>query len=283
VDLLAGVLFDAALSGTTDVSDQALSDIEATVAAAADLGALGRMLAVVLTMWRHDRILGTARSATLGVVIVASVRRVLWLAEGVHGRSAAADPGRIGALAACRDALRYTRSVLDLDLAAALEVAARISADEEAPPDLRGAAFGLRWALQSAQHPTDDLDPVRAVRGAFQPQSAGDWLAGLFALAREEVLHTAAVIGLLDELLSGMASDDFLIAVPALRQAFEFFPPREREIVASRLLERRGLVGTGRGLLRGVADPQVVAAGMLLDDRVDTVLRRAGLMGGAHD
>jgi hypothetical protein len=280
VDLLAGVLFDAALSGTADVSEQALSAIEATVAAAADLGALGRMLAVVLTMWRHDRVLGSAHSETLGVVIVASVRRVLWLAEGVHGQSAAADLGRIGALAACRDALRYTRPALDLDLTAALEVAARLSADSEAPPDLRGAAFGLRWALQPA---TGELDPVRAVRGAFQPQSAGDWLAGLFALAREEVLHTAEVIGLLDELLSGMATDDFLIAVPALRQAFEFFPPREREIIASRLLERRGLTGTGRGLLRGVADPQLVAAGMLLDDRVDTVLRRAGLMGGARD
>jgi hypothetical protein len=306
VDLLAGVLFDAALSGTNEVSEQALSDIEATVAAAADLGALGRMLAVVLTMWRHDRILGTAHSATLGTVIVASVRRVLWLAEGVHGQSAAADLGRIGALAACRDALRYTRPALDLDLADALEVAARVSADSEAPPDLRGAAFGLRWALQQPDPPAfgeasdslrpreptgaelgpgppgpagGELDPVRAVRGAFQPQTAGDWLAGLFALAREEVLHTPAVIGLLDELLSGLAADDFLIAVPALRQAFEFFPPREREIIAGRLLERRGLGGTGRDLLRGVAEPELVAAGMLLDDRVDTVLRRAGLMG----
>jgi hypothetical protein len=129
----------------------------------------------------------------------------------------------------------------------------------------------------------DPLDPVRAVRGAFQPSSAGDWLAGLFALAREEVLHTAAVIGLLDELLSGMAADDFLIAVPALRQAFEFFPPREREIIAGRLLERRGLGGTGRSLLRGVKDPELVAAGMLLDDRVDAVLRREGLTGGTHD
>ncbi len=283
VDLLAGVLFDAALSGTTDVSEQALAGIEATVAGAADLGALGRMLAVVLTMWRHDRILGTAHNATLGVVIVASVRRILWLAEGVQGRSAAADKGRIGALAACRDALRYSRPALDLDLAAALEVAARLSADGEAPPDLRGAAFGLRWALQPADATTDQLDPVRAVRGAFQPSSAGDWLAGLFALAREEVLHTAVVIGLLDELLSGMGADDFLIAVPALRQAFEFFPPREREIIADRLLERRGLSGTGRGLLRGVVEPELVAAGMLLDDRVDAVLRRAGLMGGARD
>ncbi|GAA3909630.1 DUF5682 family protein [Actinoplanes auranticolor] len=327
VDLLAGVLFDAALSGTADVSEQTLTAIETTVAAAADLGALGRMLAVVLTMWRHDRILGTAHSATLAVVIVAAVRRILWLAEGVQGRSAAADLGRIGALAACRDALRYGRPQLSLDLTAALEVAARLAADGDAPPDLRGAAFGLRWALQppppagdppesasaplefegdapesvgasleSAGAPLDSVsaaaavreaesglgrpDPMRAVRGAFHPESAGDWLAGLFALAREEVLHTPAVIGLLDELLSGMAADDFLVAVPGLRQAFEFFPPREREIIAGRLLERRGLGGTGRGLLRGVTDPELVAAGMLLDDRVDAVLRREGLTGG---
>ncbi|WP_433724435.1 DUF5682 family protein [Actinoplanes sp. CA-051413] len=307
VDLLAAVLFDAALSGTADVSEQALAAIESTVAAAADLGSLGRMLAVVLTMWRHDRILGTAQSATLAVVIVASVRRILWLAEGVHGRSAAADLGRIGALAACRDALRYARPKLDLDLTAALEVAARVAADAEAPPDLRGASFGLRWALQPApadaagDEPVDvplgpalqearepeplarGLDPERAVRGAFHPESAGDWLAGLFALAREEVLHTPAVIGLLDELLSAMAAEEFLVAVPGLRQAFEFFPPREREIIAGRLLERRGLAGTGRSLLRGVTDPELVAAGMLLDDRVDAVLRREGLTGGAHD
>jgi len=339
VDLLAGVLFDAALSGTTNVSEQALAGIEATVATAADLGALGRMLAVVLTMWRHDRILGSAHSTTLGVVIVASVRRTLWLAEGVHGQSAPADLGRIGALAACRDALRYARQKLGLDVQTALEVAARISADSDAPPDLRGAAFGLRWALrppdiagdQATESPSPvpgapspgpgvagpdpvpvvfpsglavgpgvagldpvpgafppgvagaGLDPLRAVRGAFLPESAGDWLAGLFALAREEVLHTTAMIGLLDELLSGMAADDFLIAVPALRQAFEFFPPREREIIAGRLLERRGLSGTGRGLLRGVTNPELVAAGMLLDDRVDAVLRREGLMGGARD
>lgn len=165
---------------------------------------------------------------------------------------------------------------------------ARLAADHEAPPDLRGAAFGLRWALRPPepvgdQAPGAGPDPLRAVRGAFLPGSAGDWLAGLFALAREEVLHAPAVIALLDELLSGMAADDFLVAVPALRQAFAFFPPREREIIADRLLARRGLGGSGRGLLRGAADPELVAAGMLLDDRVDAMLRREGLMGGTHD
>lgn len=118
---------------------------------------------------------------------------------------------------------------------------------------------------------------MRAVRGAFVPRSAGDWLAGLFALAREEVLSHPEVVGLLDELLSGLGGDDFLVALPALRQAFAYFPPRERERIAARVLARRGLGGTGRGLLRGEFDPAVVAAGMALDDLVDAVLRREGL------
>jgi hypothetical protein len=110
------------------------------------------------------------------------------------------------------------------------------------------------------------------------PRSAGDWLAGLFALAREEVLHAEGVVGLLDELLSAMSADDFLVALPALRQAFEFFPPRERETIAGRLLARRGLGGTGRSLLRGVTEPEVVAAGMRLDEQVEALLLREGLL-----
>ncbi|MFI1990661.1 DUF5682 family protein [Actinoplanes sp. NPDC020271] len=274
VDTLAGVLFDAALADVRDVSDQALADIDATVGTAPELGALGRMLAVVVTMWRHDRIFGTARSAMLGRVILGGVRRILWLAEGMRGDAAPADLGRITAIAACRDALRHSGAALGLDVPGALEVAARIAADTAAPPDVRGAAFGLRWALAADAVP----DPARVVRGAFVPRTAGDWLAGLFALAREEVLHTEEIIGLLDELLSTMSIDDFLVALPALRQAFEFFPPRERETIAERLLARRGLAGNGRSLLRGVPDPAAVASGMHLDERVDTLLRREGLL-----
>ncbi|GAA2567489.1 DUF5682 family protein [Winogradskya consettensis] len=314
VDALAAVLFDAALAGITDVSDQALADIDATVAAAADLGALGRMLAVVLTMWRHDRIFGTARTATSGRVIVAAVRRILWLAEGVRGGPAPADLPRIAALAACRDGLRHAGGALGLSVSDALEVAGRVAADSGAPPDLRGAAFGLQWALadltpssgtDAAGSGTDavgsgngaggsgngvgglgadvrgsGVDALRVVRGAFVPQSAGDWLAGLFALAREEVLHAEGVVGLLDELLSAMSAEDFLVALPGLRQAFEFFPPRERETIAGRLLARRGLGGTGRSLLRGVTEPEVVAAGMRLDEQVEALLLREGLVGG---
>jgi hypothetical protein len=127
-----------------------------------------------------------------------------------------------------------------------------------------------------------EVDPLRAVRGAFVAATAGDWLAGLFALAREEVLHHDAVVALLDELLSGMGVEDFLVALPALRQAFEFFPPREREVIAGRLLARRGLGGSARSLTRSTVAPGVVAAGMRLDERVEDLLHGAGLIGRAQ-
>ncbi|NMO55364.1 hypothetical protein HH310_29800 [Actinoplanes sp. TBRC 11911] len=274
IDTLSRVLFDAALAGIHQVSEQALSDVDATVAMAPELGTLGRALAVVVTMWRHDHIFGTARNATLGRVIGAAVRRILWLAEGVRGGAVPADLGRIAAIAACRDALRHAGTALGLDVTDALEVTERITSDTTAPPDIRGAAFGLRWALSSRRA----LDPVRVTRGAFMVRTLGDWLAGLFALAREEVLHAEEIIGLLDEMLSAMPVEDFLVALPALRQAFAFFPPREREAIAERLLRRRGILGTGRSLLRAVTDPAVVAAGMHLDEQVDTLLQREGLL-----
>ncbi|WP_344285284.1 DUF5682 family protein, partial [Actinomadura napierensis] len=144
-----------------------------------------------------------------------------------------------------------------------------------APPDLRGAALGPGRAAY------DTADPARAVRGAAGPQVFGDWLAGLFALARQEVLdHGGSVLAVLDELVGALTDEDFLIALPALRQAFEYFPPREREAIAGQLLARRGVHGSGRALLRPSGDPLAVAEARALEERVDRALETAGLTAG---
>ncbi|MEV4568562.1 DUF5682 family protein [Nonomuraea sp. NPDC049419] len=265
---LTDVLFDAALCGIGELAGRVLNDLERAIGAAADLGALGRTLAVALGMWRHDDLF----AITSGTVVRAAALRVLWLAEGVRGGSVPADPRRIGAMAAVRDALRHAGPQLGLDVDAALGVADRVAARQDAPPDLRGASLGLTWSLRGTA-----ADPVRAVRGAFVPKSAGDWLAGLFALAREEVLHTGGMLELLDELVEAMTEQDFLVALPALRQAFSYFPPRERHLIATRLVELRSGM-SARDLLRLDAPPELVAAGMALDERVDTALRGEGLL-----
>jgi hypothetical protein len=270
VDGLAAVLFDAALCGTTDLADGVVAALTARVGQASDLAALGRVLATVVGLWRYDGLFGTAGSRVLGAVIGAAVTRVLWLVEGLHG-AGPADHERLRAVVVTRDAVLHAEPVLEHGRAAAVAVLDRVAADAQAPPDLRGAAFGFGWSLGAGG------DVERAVRGMSGPRTMGDWLAGLFAVAREEVLSADAVVALLDELVHALSEEDFLVALPALRQAFAYFPPAEREAIAKRLLVLRGVGGSAAALLRVDVDPRVVAAGMALEAKVDAVLAREGL------
>jgi hypothetical protein len=275
---IADALFDAALCGVTDHGSDVPDRLERGIAVAGDLAVLGRVLAVTLALWRHDRLLGTAGSAALGVVVAAAARRILWLAEGWHAPGAPADRERIAAVVAVRDAVLHAAG-LGVDRTAAVEISGRIAADRAAPPDLRGAFYGLGRSLLDEDDPAGLFpEPSEAVRGAFTGGAAGDWLAGLFGVAREYVLAPGGILGLLDDLVGGLGTDDFLIALPALRQAFEYFPPRERETIAEELLARRGLGGSGRDLLRMSVAPQTVAAGLALDEAVEERLARAGLI-----
>ncbi|MER6585371.1 DUF5682 family protein [Micromonospora chalcea] len=275
VDALATTLFDTALAGLTEHSTRTLTAITRATGTVTDLRALGRALAVALALWRHDRLLGSAGTAPLGALITAAVRRALWLVEGVRATAAPADPGRLAALVAVRDAIRHAGPALGLDRDGALAVAGRVAADAAAPPDLRGAALGLAWSLG------DVPDAARAVRAVAAPDTLGDWLSGLFALAREEVVAgDAALLTVVDELLAGMGAHDFLVALPALRQAFGWFPPRERAEVARHVQALHGGDAPPGDLLRLDADPLLVAAARAVEERVDAVLAREGLWEG---
>ncbi|MEV0897869.1 DUF5682 family protein [Actinoplanes sp. NPDC049802] len=270
---LADTVFDAALCGVTELGEDVPERLRQGVAAGGDLTVLGRVLAVTLALWRHDRLLGTAGSEALAVVVAAATRRILWLAEGWHAAGSPADPGRIAAVAAVRDAVLHAATV-GVDRTETVAVAARVAADRAAPPDLRGAFYGLGHVLAESFLE----DPAQAVRGAFAAGTAGDWLAGLFGVAREPVLAPSGILGLLDELVTGFGAQDFLVALPALRQAFAYFPPRERETIGERLLAHRGIDGYARDLLRTTVPAETVAAGLALDETVERRLARAGLI-----
>ncbi|MFE2617915.1 DUF5682 family protein [Micromonospora chalcea] len=275
VNALATTLFDTALAGLPEHSTRTLTAIARATGSVTDLRALGRALAVALALWRHDHLLGSAGTAPLGALITAAVRRALWLVEGVRAAAAPADPGRLVALVAVRDAIRHAGPALGLDRDGALAVAGRVAADAAAPPDLRGAALGLAWSFG------DVPDASRAVRAVAAPDTLGDWLSGLFALAREEVVAgDAALLTVVDELLAGMGAHDFLVALPALRQAFGWFPPRERAAVARHVQALHGGDAPPGDLLRLDADPLLVAAARAVEERVDAVLIREGLWEG---
>ncbi|EHR61117.1 DUF5682 family protein [Saccharomonospora cyanea] len=268
LDIVATTLFDTVLCGLADLGAELGGTLAHAVTDARELGPLGEALAGAVGLYRHDRLLGAVGSPLLGEVVAAAAPRVLWLAESLRAGPAPAEPARLRAIAAVRDAVTHTPEVAGVQRDVAAEVGARI-AEGTAPPDLRGAGLGLCWVLGAG------VDAAAAV--PRDPGTVGDWLAGLFAVAREEVLGNDELIGVLDDVVTGLSEDEFLVALPALRQAFGFFPPSERAAVADGLLHRRGLAGSGRSLLRLRADPAVVAEGVALEAAVDEVLRNAGL------
>ncbi|MEU0882277.1 DUF5682 family protein [Lentzea sp. NPDC005914] len=267
LDQLAGILFEAVLCGITTLSGRVKESLNEGVKQTGDLAALGHVLTGVLGLWRHDRLFGTAKDPLLGAVIDTGTARVLWLIEGLHGGAAPADANRLRAMAATRDAVLHAKAALSLDTADVTGVATRVSNDVQAPPDLRGAALGLAWTLGAQPD-------VRKVRGI---EALGDWLAGLFAVAREEVLASPDLVGVLDELVSAMTEEEFLVALPALRLAFSYFPPRERETIAATVLSHRGVQGDARSVTRLTGDPMVVAEALAVEKRVDALLAKGGL------
>ncbi|MFE4944892.1 DUF5682 family protein [Streptomyces sp. NPDC056641] len=273
-DALAGVLFDAVVCGVTGLLGPLLTELRAAAGRSVDPGPLGEALHTALGLWRHDRVYGVGRDPLLAGFVDTAAHRVLWLAEGVRG-TAGADPGRLRALAAVRDALLHAADRLTLDRDAAFAVCARVSGDREAPADLRGAAFGLCRSLGTG------ADPAAAVVSLSEPAVLGDWLAGLFALARAELTapgdDSRSLLATLDTLVTGLSGTGFLVGLPALRQAFAYFPPRERRHIADRLLARRGLGGSARSLLRTTGDPLLLAHARQLEENVLRTLDRHGL------
>ncbi|WP_268788496.1 DUF5682 family protein [Mycolicibacterium fortuitum] len=75
------------------------------------------------------------------------------------------------------------------------------------------------------------------------------------------MISDAGFVAGLDGLISGLPGDDFVGALPALRAAFAWLPPRERGDVADAVLELHGATDVSRRVLlrRLDVDPQAVA------------------------
>ncbi|MEU3217267.1 DUF5682 family protein [Streptomyces sp. NPDC006971] len=291
-DDLARALFDAVLCGMDGFSARLLGELFSHVGELKDAGALGEILSTALGLWRHDRVFGVARGPLLAGVVDRATERLVWLLEGARGGPGVDFP-RLRAVAAVRDAVRHADRLLSVRPEAVVSAAWRISGDPQAPFDLRGAAFGLHRALAPVPDASGDpAEAVRAVAGAGT-DALGDWLAGLFALARDEMTEPAgatvpadgqetgrdaeSLLDVLDGLVCALPEDAFLAGLPALRQAFTFFPPRERERIAARLLERRGVRGSSRSLLRTTEDPLLIARARALEESVSRLLARYDL------
>ena len=275
VAALADALFDAALCGIRALTSRWLAEIGAKVAQEPSLAALGRAMQRLLPLWHGDLLFEMRGSRELGSVLSACFDRALWLFEGVQGRDAELDEGHVSAIVALRELIRHGPPDIAGTHARAHAVCERRIVDAEAPPALRGAALGLLWSTRPEE--TDEQRAVAVLRASSRAQTIGDFLAGLFMLAREEVMRSSDLLGAIDSALTTMIRDDFMVALPAVRQAFSYFPPRERLTIAEGVLARGETKLDPRELLAIPIDARQVQRGAAIDKAAADLAKRFGL------
>jgi hypothetical protein len=268
-------LSDALFAGLVGVDDGLLARLEDGVARTHEIGPIGKVASSVVRLYRFGDVFGPASHGGLARISAAVFARTLWLFEGIDNDDEALKA--IDAMLAARDMVRDCLE-LAIDRPALLEALSRIVADDARPPALAGAALGCRIACGEAE--ADGA--AQRIRRFGRPEQLGDFLSGLFSLSREELADSEPVTDVVTRLVAGWAEDDFLRALPAMRQAFAWFPPRERERLARAILRRHGVGEAAAGIealawMRqgvGVADQ---AAALALEARTAARLERAGL------
>ena len=270
---LSAILGEAALVGIATLTDRLIGEVRRVAGSEPSFGELGGALGQLLALYKHGQLLDTTGAAILGETIEAAFERGLWLFEGIDGNAGAAE---VDGAVALRDALRFGGPQLVVDAPRAEAVMRRRATDSAAPPAVRGASLGFLWSTRAD---VDDAQATAALRGCARPDILGDFLTGLFALAREEVLHSATLLGVVDDIVAPMTRDDFLIAIPSLRLAFSYFPPREKEQIARKVLglHEAGGSGDARSLTRLAVNPGVTMAGLRVDAAAEALARSYGL------
>lgn len=249
---IAHCLLAAARAGLEDLSQRWLVPLAAELSREVRLEELAPALdSLALTLKVFPRL---DPELTL---LVAGLERLLWLLEGQLGQPEAA----VEAIRVSRDLMRNPQ----LPRQAGLEVMGRLA--RHSRPPVRGAALGLVWCLRG--QPPELFETLHGVG------ELGDFLWGLFRLAREEVIGQVPLLKAIHEQVVALEAEDFLRQLPGLRQAFQEFPPRQKEQLALQVAGWLGLEGA-RELTRSRFDPGLMERAVRLDRALQEEMQRLG-------
>lgn len=214
----AALLTDAALMGLPDSAAEFYQRLAAIIMNDGSFFTTTAALADLLFLYRFDAILGTSQHTDVGHVLKITFHRALLMLE-MLGAVKGQDKALLDGIQALTESYERCTALLGIDRADFAAVFERIAADNSQTPLARGAATGVIWTVGAAQ-----ID----LQGFAEPEQLGDFLTGLFYLAREVVQRDPDLIARIDTLLLRYDEEGFFAALPSLRLAFSFFLPREK-------------------------------------------------------
>ncbi|QEG41469.1 DUF5682 family protein [Roseimaritima ulvae] len=267
----AELLVQAAQAGVESLSQSLLKSLSQLIAQEPRFVQASACLRHLLFLYCFDEALGTTRLPALQGLVRETFSRSLWLLESV-GRQTTNDPGLLRGMQAIQETYRRVEDILDWDNADFTAVLARVQADRHKPPQLRGGAAGMLWGLGTA---TDD-SVLADLLYFSDPDQLGDFLSGLFSLARELVQRHPQLVQSIDQVLLQYGAEDFQTALPALRLAFTSFTPREKHHMLATLFDSLGLTSI-QPLSPLQVDEQTMLEATAIEDRIFEAIEKYGL------
>ncbi|ELY9183468.1 hypothetical protein SO692_000921 [Escherichia coli] len=235
-------LSQAALAGLASFSQQLLEQLTLLIAQENQFAEMGQALEVLYALWRLDEISGMQGAQILQMTLCAAIDRTLWLCES-NGRPDEKEfHTHLHSWQALCHILRDLHSGVNLpgvSLSAAVALLERRSQAIHAPALDRGATLG---ALMRLEHPNASAEAALTMLAQLSPAQSGEALHGLLALACHQLACQPVFIAGFSSHLNQLSDADFINALPDLRAAMAWLPPRERGTLAHQVLEHYQLV-----------------------------------------
>jgi len=222
------------------LADRFAAHLGAAIREDSEFASVAAALNVLLYLYRYDDVIGAARRAEAAHLLREAYQRGLWLVECM-AQISQPSAGAADGIKLLKETLERSGPALGLDSNEFLAVFTRVAANAVSPL-LRGAATGVLWSLAAI-----DISAIRLPLTA-NPEDIGDYLTGLFALARYAVQRHRELLDQIDAIVAGWSDEQFLVALPPLRLAFSVFTPREKDIITGTLF------GNSRPLTLAVPD-----------------------------
>jgi hypothetical protein len=267
----AALLVQAAQAGIETMSAELLDQLSGLIQEEAQFQGAAAALGHLLFLFCFDEAFGTAKLPRIGTILTDAFTRSLWLLE-LLGQSAVNDGSLIRGMRSLLETFQRTAQPLALNHDEFTSVLHRVEQDRHKPPQVRGAAAGILWTLRVA-----DNEQILADLLMFaDPNDLGDFLTGLFALAREVAQRHAPLVRTIDRLLLDFGANEFQSALPSLRLAFTYFIPREKHYMLTTLFESLGLKEL-RPLAALTVNEATAAKALAIEERVFETIAKYGL------
>jgi hypothetical protein len=228
------LLLDAGLAGVQELTPEFFPRLVELIRQDGDFLSIARSLRHLLYLYRYDEVLGTRSQTDLAAILVEAFQRGLWLLDSLGNTGNGQD--LLKGLAGLLEAYECCGILLLDRQSEFLQVLERVSQDVSQTALMRGGSIGALWVLGAVG--AEDI--LATINYYCQPDSLGDFLTGLFHLARETTQRAPGLLLSIDKLLLAYEDNEFLEALPSLRLAFGYFTPREKHLMAKNLLQSTG-------------------------------------------